>query len=167
MTTGYSPYVPEFDFITPRLAVGSRVSPQGLPNLKERGVTHLLAIDTHPPLALAAQYEITIFSQHFRDDLQPKPSSLLLPIAQFALTTLNTPGTILLVTCGAGMYRAPMVALLILRLLGYGLEEAQELISAQRWGVRFPDAYVESVEATVQAWWQATEGGAAAGSYKQ
>ncbi|MBI2886895.1 MAG: hypothetical protein HYY02_06775 [Chloroflexi bacterium] len=157
----YIPPVPDFDFITDRLAVGARVGPQGLPVLREAGITHMVAVDTHPPLDLAAQFDITIFPHPFPDDLLVKPPTLLLPIAHNALRTLQTPAASLLVTCGAGMYRAPMVALLILRLLGHGLEEAQGLISTRRWGVGFPRAYVESVEATVLAWHQASEGAAA------
>lgn len=152
MSTGYVPPVPDFDFITERLAVGARVGPQGLPTLRERGITHLLAVDSHPPKALAAEHGIAVFHYPFSDDLQEKPLSLLLPIAHTALQALDQPEAVLLVTCGAGMYRAPMVALLILRLLGFGLEEAKGLIATKRWGVGFPGAYVQSVEHTVQAW---------------
>ena len=159
MTSGYIPPVPDYDFVTPRLAVGSRVGENGLHILRAQGITHILAVDSHPPAPIAAQYGITIFSHPFRDDLQEKPPSLLLPIAHDALKTLNQLDTVLLVTCGAGMYRSPMVVLLILRLLGFSLADARGLIASQRWGAAFPIQYVESVERSVEAWWNAARNG--------
>ena len=163
MTAGYIPPVPDFDFVTPRLAVGSRVGENGLHILRAEGITHILAVDSHPNVTVAASHGITIFSHPFRDDLQEKPPSLLLPIAHDALKTLNQLETALLVTCGAGMYRSPMVVLLILRLLGFSLTDAKVMIASQRWGAAFPLRYVESVERSVEAWWHATRDGTAAG----
>lgn len=154
MTTGYVPPIPDYDFVTRTLAVGSRVGPKGLPVLQGDGITHLLAVDSHPTFEEAAGFGITIFSHPFRDDLQVKPPSVLLPLAQQAMEALSRPGSVLLVTCGAGMYRAPMVALLILRLLGHSQEDARDMISSSRWGVAFPRAYLESVEQTVAQWAQ-------------
>ncbi len=156
MTTGYVPPVPDYDFVTPRIAVGSRVGENGLSVLQAAGITHIIAVDSHPERELADQHGITIFSHPFRDDLQEKPPSLLLPIAHDALQALESPETKILITCGAGMYRAPMVTLMVLRLLGYKTEEAKNLITSQRWGTAFPFKYVESVEKAVE-YWSATE----------
>jgi protein-tyrosine phosphatase len=49
--------------------------------------------------------------------------------------------------CAAGVHRAPMMALAVLRVLGWSLGDAKELIEQRRPVADFADVYVKSVEA--------------------
>jgi protein-tyrosine phosphatase len=48
--------------------------------------------------------------------------------------------------CAAGVHRAPMMTLAVLRSLGWSLEDAQRVMQAERPVVDFADVYVQSVE---------------------
>jgi protein-tyrosine phosphatase len=48
--------------------------------------------------------------------------------------------------CAAGVHRAPMMALAVLRALGFGADDAMQMIESRRKVVDFADVYVESVE---------------------
>jgi len=52
----------------------------------------------------------------------------------------------LYIHCAAGVHRAPMMALAVMRALGHKLEEAKRLIQSKRYVVDFADVYVRSVE---------------------
>ncbi|MGH9813378.1 MAG: hypothetical protein ACRD4T_09620, partial [Candidatus Acidiferrales bacterium] len=57
-----------------------------------------------------------------------------------------------LIHCASGVHRAPMVALAILRVLGYGRRDAVDLLRARRPAADFPDVYLDSVEAFLAEW---------------
>ena len=48
--------------------------------------------------------------------------------------------------CAAGVHRAPMMTLAVLCALGFGLDDAMDMIQARRQVVDFADVYVRSVE---------------------
>ena len=72
---------------------------------------------------------------------------------EFALGALNSDGTgKLFIHCAAGVHRAPMMTLALLRVLGYSLDEAMMLIEERRPVVDFADVYVRSVENFVRTY---------------
>ena len=64
----------------------------------------------------------------------------------FAIEALDQPGTKLFIHCAAGVHRAPMMALAVLGSMGWGVEDAVQMIEARRPVADFADVYVESVE---------------------
>ena len=64
----------------------------------------------------------------------------------FALKALDDSDSRVFIHCAAGVHRAPMMALAVLRALGFSREDAMHMIQARRNVVDFADVYVESVE---------------------
>ena len=67
-------------------------------------------------------------------------------MVEYALAALDLPDTKLFVHCAAGVHRAPMMALALLRVLGWSLDDARRLIEERRPVADFADVYVKSVE---------------------
>jgi len=65
---------------------------------------------------------------------------------EFALEALDDSESRVFIHCAAGVHRAPMMALAVLRALGFSLDDAMEMIQSRRNVVDFADVYVESVE---------------------
>jgi hypothetical protein len=65
---------------------------------------------------------------------------------QFALEALDDADTRLFIHCAAGVHCAPMMALAVLRAMGFGLQDAMDMIESRRKVVDFADVYVDSVE---------------------
>jgi predicted protein tyrosine phosphatase len=87
------------------------------------------------------------------DDFQPKPAEVFQRGIEFALDALNSDGSgKLFIHCAAGVHRAPMMALAVLRVLGHSLDEAMVLIEERRPVVDFADVYVRSVEDFVRTY---------------
>jgi protein-tyrosine phosphatase len=80
------------------------------------------------------------------DDFQPKGVEVFQKGVEFATEALEDPSAKLYIHCAAGVHRAPMMALAILRAMGWTLEDAKKVIQARRPVVDFADVYVKSVE---------------------
>jgi protein-tyrosine phosphatase len=80
------------------------------------------------------------------DDFQLKPPDLFRRGVKFADRALELPDTKVFVHCAAGVHRAPMMALALLGSMGWGLNDAMELIEGRRPVADFAEVYVESVE---------------------
>jgi protein-tyrosine phosphatase len=80
------------------------------------------------------------------DDFQPKPAALLDAGVQFAQEALASPGTKVYIHCAAGVHRAPMMTLALLRANGWSLDDALETVQSLRPVVDWAEVYVESVE---------------------
>jgi protein-tyrosine phosphatase len=52
----------------------------------------------------------------------------------------------LFIHCAAGVHRAPMMALALLGVMGWPLEQAMDLIEVRRPAADFAEVYVRSVE---------------------
>ncbi len=59
---------------------------------------------------------------------------------------LEQDGSKILIHCAAGVHRAPMMALAVLRAMGWELDDACKRIQARRYAADFADVYVRSVE---------------------
>jgi predicted protein tyrosine phosphatase len=150
----------DLDFLTPRLAVGGGIwTRERFLELTRAGFTHIINTQKEfddRTLRHDGNGEPEILWLAMDDDFFPKKSELFHQGARFALRVFECPEGMLLVHCASGVHRGPMVALAILRVLGYGRRDALELLRARRPAADFPDVYLDSVEAFL-AEWQAPE----------
>jgi protein-tyrosine phosphatase len=86
------------------------------------------------------------------DDFQPKPPQLFQAGVDFALEALEQPDNKVYIHCAAGVHRAPMMTLAILRVLGWPLQKAKDTILERRYVVDWAECYVESVENFVKVY---------------
>jgi protein-tyrosine phosphatase len=138
----------DITWITDRIAVGAGIwNNQNMEDLVKMGVTHIIDMqiefDDRP---LAEPYDVKVLYCPTDDDFQVKPPQLFQEAVGFALEALDQPQSRVYIHCAAGVHRAPMMTLAVLRAMGWSLQDAKELIQERRYVVDFADAYVESVE---------------------
>lgn len=134
--------------MTDRIAVGGGIwNDQNMEELVTMGVTHIIDMqiefDDRP---VAEPYGVKVLYNPTDDDFQVKPPELFQKGVEFALEALDHPLSKVYIHCAAGVHRAPMMTLAVLRALGWSLKDAKDLIQRRRWVVDFANAYVESVE---------------------
>jgi protein-tyrosine phosphatase len=100
---------------------------------------------------LCEPYGVNVLWNATDDDFQPKSAGLLDMGVQFALQALADPEAKIYVHCAAGVHRAPMMMLAILRAMGWTLEDALETVQSLRPVVDWADVYVKSVERYIAA----------------
>ncbi|MGH9523536.1 MAG: dual specificity protein phosphatase family protein [Terriglobales bacterium] len=136
-------------WITDRIAVGGGIwTLEKMAAVARTGVTHIIDMQLEfDDTELARPYGVAVLWNAVDDDFQPKPPSIFQRGVEFALDALNSQreGKVF-IHCAAGVHRAPMMTLALLRVLGYSLDEAMMLIEEKRPVVDFADVYVRSVE---------------------
>lgn len=140
-------------WVTERIAVGGGIwTDKGMGEVAAAGVTHVIDMQIEfDDTALAAPYGIEVLWNPIDDDFQKKPPEVFERGVDFALKALRQPGSKLLIHCAAGVHRAPMMALALLRTMGWNLEEAMHLIQSRRPVADFAHVYVQSVEEYMRA----------------
>ena len=138
----------DMTWVTDRIAVGGGIwNDQNMEELVTMGVTHIIDMqiefDDRP---VAEPYGVKVLYNPTDDDFQIKPPELFQKGVEFALEALDEPHSKIYIHCAAGVHRAPMMTLAVMRALGWSLKDAKNLIQRRRWVVDFADAYVESVE---------------------
>ena len=144
----------DMTWVTDRIAVGGGIwNDENMQELVRHGVTHIIDMqiefDDRP---LAEPYPVQVLFNPTDDDFLPKPPRLFQAGVEFALEALEEAGNKVYIHCAAGVHRAPMMTLAILRVLGWPLEKAKDLIQERRYVVDFADVYVESVEEFVKVY---------------
>ncbi len=144
----------DMTWVTDRIAVGGGIwNDENMAELVEHGVTHIIDMqiefDDRP---LAEPYRVKVLFNPTDDDFLPKPPQLFQAGVEFALAALDEPKSRVYIHCAAGVHRAPMMTLAILRVLGWSLKDAKAVIQERRYVVDFADVYVESVEEFVKAY---------------
>ncbi|HEU5453278.1 MAG TPA: dual specificity protein phosphatase [Terriglobales bacterium] len=141
-------------WITDRIAVGGGIwNAENMAEVARRGITHIVDMQVEfDDTELAAPYNIEVLWNRTDDDFQPKPPELFQRAVDFAVPALDRPDTKIYVHCAAGVHRAPMVTLCLLRVLGYSLDDAIALVESRRPVVDFADVYVRSVENFVKSY---------------
>lgn len=134
--------------MTDRIAVGGGIwNEENMAELVRMGVSHIIDMqiefDDRP---LARPYDVAVLYNPIDDDFQPKPPDVFQRGVEFALEALDSPENKVYIHCAAGVHRAPMMTLALLRTLGWSLDDAKELIQGRRYVVDFADVYVQSVE---------------------
>lgn len=138
----------DMTWVTDRVAVGGGIwNEENMAYLVRAGVTHIIDMqiefDDRP---LAEKHDVKVLYNPTDDDFQPKPPDLFQRGVEFALEALDEPESKVYIHCAAGVHRAPMMTLAVLRAQGWSLDKARDLIQRRRYVVDFADVYVESVE---------------------
>ena len=138
----------DMTWITDRIAVGGGIwNDENMAEVVKLGVTHIIDMqiefDDRP---LAEPYPVKVLFNPTDDDFMPKPPALFQAGVDFALEALDQPNGKVFIHCAAGVHRAPMMTLAIMRVLGWPLQKAKDLILDRRYVVDWADCYVESVE---------------------
>lgn len=144
----------DMTWITDRMAVGGAIwDERRMLDVVEAGITHIIDMQIEfDDTLLAEPYFVEVLWNPVDDDFQPKPPEVFQLGVDFALRALEDPEAKLFIHCAAGVHRAPMMALALLRALGWGLEEAKLRIQSLRPVADFADVYVRSVEDFVRTY---------------
>ena len=145
----------DITWITDRIAVGGGIwTDDKMQKVVDAGITHIidmqLEFDDTP---LAKPYGIEVLWNATDDDFKLKPPAIFQRGVEFAMQAFDaSPDHKVFIHCAAGVHRAPMMTLALLRVLGYSLDDAMMLIEEKRPVVDFADVYVRSVENFVRAY---------------
>ena len=144
----------DMTWVTDRIAVGGGIwTSDKMAKVAAAGVTHIIDMQIEfDDTALAEPHGIQVLWNPTDDDFQLKGPEVFQRAVDFALQALNGGnGNRLFIHCAAGVHRAPMMTLAILRVLGFALPEAMELIESRRPVVDFAAIYIRSVENFIRA----------------
>ncbi len=135
-------------WVTNRIAVGGGIwTDEKMIEVVRAGVTHVIDMQIEfDDTQLAEPYGVKVLWNPTDDDFQPKPPELFRRGVDFALEALDDAEARVFIHCAAGVHRAPMMALALLRALGFSPSDAVDMIQSRRNVVDFADVYVESVE---------------------
>jgi protein-tyrosine phosphatase len=138
----------DMTWVTPRIGVGGGIwTDDQMIEVVRQGVTHIINMQIEfDDRLLAEPYDVKVLWNPVDDDFQPKAPEVFQRGVEFALAALDEPDTKVYIHCAAGVHRAPMMALAIMRALGYAPEDAMNVIESRRHVVDFADVYVRSVE---------------------
>ena len=145
----------DMTWVTDRIAVGGGIwTPDKMSLVARAGVTHIIDMQIEfDDTPLAQPLGIQVLWNPTDDDFQAKGPEVFQRAVAFAQQALNGGnGNRLFIHCAAGVHRAPMMTLAVLRVLGYPLPEAMELIESRRPVVDFAAVYVRSVENFIRAY---------------
>src|ERR1043165_1229117 len=135
-------------WLTDRIAVGGGVwTEDKMIEVRRAGVTHIIDMqiefDDRP---LAEPYGVSVLWNPVDDDFRHKPPEVFQRGVNFAREAMEDPDAKIFIHCAAGVHRAPMMALAVLRAEGWTLDDASDLITARRPVADLADVYVKSVE---------------------
>ena len=138
----------DMTWVMPRVAVGGGIwTEEKMIEVVRAGVTHIIDMQIEfDDTRLAEPYRVKVLWNPTDDDFRPKPPELFQRGVEFALRALDDAEARVLIHCAAGVHRAPMMALALLRAMGFSLDSALDMIGSRRPAVDFADVYVESVE---------------------
>ncbi len=138
----------DMTWVTDRLAVGGGIwTDEKMMEVVQAGVTHIIDMQIEwDDTRLAAPYGVKVLWNPTDDDFRRKPAELFRRGVDFALQALDDAETRLFIHCAAGVHRAPMMTLAVLRAMGFGLQDGMDMIQSRRKVVDFADIYVDSVE---------------------
>lgn len=138
----------DITWLTERIAVGGGIwTANNMATVARAGITHIIDMQIEfDDTALAREHKIAVCWNPIDDDFQPKPAEVFERGVEFALRALDDAEAKVFIHCAAGVHRAPMMALALLCVLGWELDDAAELIESKRDVADFADVYVRSVE---------------------
>jgi protein-tyrosine phosphatase len=144
----------DLTWVTNRIAVGGGIwHDRNMIEVVREGITHIIDMQIEfDDSRLAEPYGVKVLWNPTDDDFRPKPALLLKRGVEFALEALEEPDAKVFVHCAAGVHRAPMMALAVLRAQGWSLEDAVSTIEEKRDVVDFAEVYVRSVEEFIGCW---------------
>lgn len=136
-------------WVTDQIAVGGGIwNERNMIEVAAAGITHIIDMQIEfDDTKLAQPYGVKVLWNPTDDDFQPKPAEMFRRGVDFALAALQAADAKVFIHCAAGVHRAPMMALAVLRSRGWSLQDAVQRIAERRDVVDFADVYVRSVEA--------------------
>jgi hypothetical protein len=138
----------DITWLTDRIAVGGGIwTTDNMAAVSRAGITHIIDMQIEfDDTELARPHGIAVCWNPVDDDFEPKPPEVFARGVEFALATLEKNGAKLFIHCAAGVHRAPMMALALLGVMGWTVEDAMDLIETRRPVADFAGVYVRSVE---------------------
>jgi protein-tyrosine phosphatase len=138
----------DMTWVTDRIALGGGIwTDDKMVEVVRAGITHIIDMQIEwDDTELARPYGVNVLWNPTDDDFKPKPTELLQRGVDFALEALDDADHKIFIHCAAGVHRAPMMTLAVLRAIGFRLDDAMDMIQARRSVVDFADVYVRSVE---------------------
>ena len=138
----------DMTWVTDQIAVGGGIwNEANMIEVVREGVTHIIDMQIEfDDTRLAEPYGLRVLWNPTDDDFRPKSPELLQRGVDFALEAFKDPQSKLLIHCAAGVHRAPMMTLAVLRAQGWSLIDAVREIEDKRDVVDFADVYVQSVQ---------------------
>jgi protein-tyrosine phosphatase len=138
----------DMTWVNEQMALGGGIwTEERMAEVARLGITHIIDMQVEfDDTPLARPFGIQVLWLPVDDDFRPKPPEVFQQGVDFALEALDDPGAKLYIHCAAGVHRAPMMTLAVLRAAGWRLHEAEGHISARRPVVDFAEVYVQSVE---------------------
>jgi protein-tyrosine phosphatase len=142
----------DITWLTDRIAVGGGIwTADNMAAVSRAGITHVIDMQIEfDDTPLARPHGIAVCWNPVDDDFEPKPPEVFARGVGFALAALEKSEAKLFVHCAAGVHRAPMMALALLGVMGWTVEDAMDLIETRRPAADFADVYVRSVEDFLQ-----------------
>ena len=142
----------DMSWVTDQIAVGGGIwVAENMEKVKDAGITHVIDMQIEfDDTNLAKPFGIEVLWNPIDDDFQPKPAAVFKRGVEFGLEALKNPESKVYVHCAAGVHRAPMMTLALLRAMGHDLETAKEMIQSRRYVADFADVYVRSVESFME-----------------
>ena len=149
----------DMTWVTDRIAVGGGIwTDDKMQQVVRQGVTHIIDMQIEfDDTEIAKPYGIAVLWNPTDDDFQPKPPGLFQHAVEFALDALERPDAKVFIHCAAGVHRAPMMTLALLRALGWSKPDAMRLITSKRYVADLAPVYVDSVERFMQTYEPATK----------
>ncbi len=138
----------DITWVTDRIAVGGGIwTSSNMASVARVGITHIIDMQIEfDDTPLARQMGIEVCWNPVDDDFEPKPAEVFEQGVEFALRALEAEEARLFIHCAAGVHRAPMMALALLGVMGWTVEDGMALIEAKRPAADFAEVYVMSVE---------------------
>jgi protein-tyrosine phosphatase len=143
----------DITWLDDQIAVGGGIwNADNMAAVSRAGITHIINMQIEFPddTPLAAPHGIVVCWNPVDDDFEPKSPEVFEKGVEFALAALKKPEAKLFIHCAAGVHRAPMMALALLGVKGWTLEDAMDFIETRRPAADFADVYVRSVERFLQ-----------------
>jgi len=147
----------DITWVTDRIAVGGGIwSERNMIDVVAAGVTHIINMQIEfDDTRLAEPFGVKVLWNPTDDDFRTKQAVLLQRGVEFALEALQEPQSKVFIHCAAGVHRAPMMALAVLRAMGWSLDKAVKTIEEKRDVADFADVYVRSVEEFIRSYHEA------------
>jgi protein-tyrosine phosphatase len=150
----------DMSWVTDRIAVGGGIwVAESMEKVKDAGITHVIDMQIEfDDTTIAKPFGIQVLWNPVDDDFQPKSPAVLRRGVEFGLEALKDPEAKVYIHCAAGVHRAPMMTLALLRAMGNDLDAAKEMIQSRRYVADFADVYVRSVEKFMEGYETADAG---------
>ena len=138
----------DITWMTDRIAVGGGIwNAENMAAVSRAGITHIIDMQIEfDDTPLAELHGICVCWNPVDDDFEPKPAEVFARGVEFGLAALEENEAKLFIHCAAGVHRAPMMALALLGVMGWSMEDAMDLIEGRRPAADFAEVYVRSVE---------------------